>query len=155
MKQKLFLPRRAKVTQCLEILSCSDDPTAPYPPTWTFTLFNSCLSVCIPCACVNKLHSALLCWDLLVGIQGCNHFASVVGSVLRLKACTGTEGAASSKYRIAKVNYRLKRLKDTILIYLFLTLFLPMHSMHCLKPCTYITYSSSCEAHVCFTYALV
>ena len=80
---------------------------------WTFTLFNSHLSVWLPCACVNKLHHALL-----VDIQGCNHLASVVGSV---RACTGTEDAASSKFGLAKVNDGLKRLKDTILIYLFLT----------------------------------
>ena len=36
-----------------------------------------------------------------MGIQGCNHFASVVGSV---RACTGMEGAASSKFGLAKVN---------------------------------------------------
>ena len=45
---------------------------------WTFMLFNSRLSVHIPSTCVNRLRSALLCWDLLVGIQGCNWFASVV-----------------------------------------------------------------------------
>ena len=59
-------------------------------------------------------------------------FASVVGSV---RPCTGTEGATSSKFGCANVNDRLKRLKDTILIYLFLTSFLPMHSMHCPTPC--------------------
>ena len=94
---------------------------------WTFKLFNSSLSVH-----VNELCSALSCWDLLVGIQACNRFASVVVSV---RACTGTEGAASSKFGHANVNDRLNIL-DTILIYLFLTSFLPMHSMHCPTPCT-------------------
>ena len=91
---------------------------------WTFKLFNSRLSVRIATVCV--------CWDLLVGIQGCNRFASVVGSV---RECTGTEGAASSKFGRANVNDRIRSL-DTILIYLFLTSFLPMHSMHCPTPCT-------------------
>ena len=82
---------------------------------------------------VIELRSSLSCWDLLVGIQGCNRFASVVGSV---RVCTVMEGAASSKFGRANVNDRLKIL-DTILIYLFLTLFLPMHSMHCSTPCTH------------------
>ena len=34
------------------------------------------------------------------------------------------------------INDRLKILKDTILIYLFLTSFLPMHFMHCHTPYT-------------------
>ena len=58
-------------------------------------------------------------------------FASVVGLV---RACM--EGAASSKFGRANINDRLKILKDTILLYLFLTSFLPMHSMHCPTPCT-------------------
>ena len=33
------------------------------------------------CTCVDKQHGALLCWDLLMGIQGYNHFVSVVGLV--------------------------------------------------------------------------
>ena len=40
-----------------------------------------------------------------MGTQGWNHIASVVGPV---RACTGTEGAASSKLRHAKVNDGLK-----------------------------------------------
>ena len=55
---------------------------------WTFKLL---IAACLYayCARVNELRSALLCcsWKLLVGIQCCNHFASVVGSV---RACTGT-----------------------------------------------------------------
>ena len=70
---------------------------------WTFALFNSSLSVHILNACVIKMRSALTCWDLLVGIQGCNHFASVVGS---FRVCTGMEGVASSKFGFAKVNDR-------------------------------------------------
>ena len=70
----------------------------------TFKLFNSSQSVR-----VNELSSALSCWDLLVGIQGCNHFASVVGSV---RVCTGVEGAASSKFECANVNDRLKVLAN-------------------------------------------
>ena len=37
--------------------------------------------------------------DLQQGIQGCNHFASVVGSV---RACTGMKDAASSEFGLAK-----------------------------------------------------
>ena len=88
-----------------------------------------------------------------MGIQGCNCFASVVGSV---RACTGTEGVASSKFGLAKANDRLKgRLKDTILIYLVLTSFLRFpciapHHVHA-SP----TVPPVRPMHVCFTYALV
>ena len=73
---------------------------------------SSSIAVCLYAHCVrvNELHSALSCWDLLVGIQGCNRLASVVGSG---RACTGTEGAASSKFRRVNINDRLKIL-DTI-----------------------------------------
>ena len=39
------------------------------------------MSVRLQCTCVDKQHGALLCWDLLVGIQGYTHFVSVVGLV--------------------------------------------------------------------------
>ena len=132
-----------RTTPTLTTLSSSDGP------------LSSLIAACLYgyCARVNKLHSALLCWDLLVGIQGCNRFASVIGSV---RARTGTEGAASSKFRRANINDRLKIL-DTILIYLFFD-FVPAHAFHAL-PCTMhtscITYSSFCEAHACIAYALV
>ena len=58
------------------------------------------MSICLRCMCMNKLCGALLCWDQLVGTQGCNHFVSVVGSV---RVCSGMEGAdASSKSGLAK-----------------------------------------------------
>ena len=55
---------------------------------WTFKLL---IAACLYAYCVqvNGLRSALLCcsWELLVGIQGCSRFASVVGSV---RVCGGT-----------------------------------------------------------------
>ena len=112
--------------QCLETSFCAHNPYCPLSSS--NGPLSSLIAACLYeyCACVNILRSALLCWDLLVGIQGCN---------CSIRAGTGTEGAASSKFRRANINDRLKIL-DTILIYLFLTSFLPMHSMHCPAPCT-------------------
>ena len=81
--------------QCLETSFCSHNPyfTLSSSNGHSSSLIAACLYAY--CVCVNELHSALSCWDLLVGIQGCNRFASVVGPV---GACAGTEGAASSKF---------------------------------------------------------
>ena len=117
-------------------------PTLPYLILlqWTFKLFNSSPSVRILCKCKwTEQYLAML--GPAGGHTRLQSFASVVGSV---RACTGMEGAASSKFGHANVNDRLKRLKDTILIHLLLTLFLLMHSMHCPTPCKCITYSFSC-----------
>ena len=55
---------------------------------WTFKLLIAACQYAY-CVQVNGLRSALLCcsWELLVGIQCCNRFASVVGSV---RVCSGT-----------------------------------------------------------------
>ena len=118
--------------QCLETSFFSHNPyfTLSFSNGHSSSLIAACLHAY--CVHVNELRSALSCWDLLVGIQSCNHFASVVGSV---RSCTGMEGAVSSTYECANVNDRLKILKDTILIHL-LSSFLSMHYMHCLTPCT-------------------
>ena len=123
---------RRKVVQCLETSFCSQNLYFTLSSSNGYS--SSLIAVCLYAYCVhvNELRRALSCWDLLVSIQGWNRLASVVGSV---RACTGTEGAASSKFRRVNIIDRLKIL-DTILIYLFLTSFLPMHSMHCPTPCT-------------------
>ena len=107
---------------------------------------NSSLSVCKLCEWAAQSLSCYS-WDLLVGIQ-------VAIVLLQLLAQSGYAAAqkvhaASSKFGRAKVNDRLKWLKDTTLIYLFLTSLLPMHSMHCPTPCTHITYSSCCDRGPC------
>ena len=139
--------------QCLETSFCSHNPyfTLSSSNGHSNSLIAACLYTC--CVHVNELHSALSCWDLLVGIQVCNRFASVVGSV---RVCTGTEGAASSKFGHANVNDRLKNSghhSDLPVLD-----FVPAHAFHALPYTMHmscITYSSSCEAHACFMYALV
>ena len=85
---------------------------------WTFKLLTAaCLYAY--CGRMNELPSALSCWDLLVSIQGCNRFALV-------RACTGMEGAASSKFGHAKANDKLNRLKDTILTPLYVKIILTL-----------------------------
>lgn len=54
----------------------------------TFLLLAACPYPFLRCTCVNKLCSALLCWDLPVGIQSCSRFVSV-------QTC-------NSKFRLAK-----------------------------------------------------
>ena len=62
----------------MKISSCLEPPTSHHPP---MDLTLSHMSVRLRCTCVDKQHGALLCWDLLVGIQDYNHFVSVVGLV--------------------------------------------------------------------------
>ena len=61
-------------------------------------------------------------------IQGCNHFASVVGSV---RACTGMEVAASSKFGFAKVNGQTKKTEGYHSDLPVLD-FVPAHAFHAL-----------------------
>ena len=99
------------------------------------------------------LHLILLHWTFKL----CNRSLSVATHTMLvwMNCAVPVMLGRSSKFRCTNVNNRLKRLNDIILICLFLTSFLPMHSialpytMH--MSC--ITYSSSCKAHVCFTYA--
>ena len=119
-------------------------PTLPYPPPMDLQALNSSLSVCKLCEWAAQSLSCYS-WDLLVGI----HVAIVL---LQLLAQSGH--AVAQKVQLAassNVPRSMTRLKDTILIYLFLTSFLPVHSMHCTTPCTHITYSSCCDrAHAVF-----
>ena len=109
---------------------------------WTFKLINSSMSVRILCVCEYTVQCLVV-----LGPAG-GHYLS--GWALARKV--------SSKFGRANVNDRLKILKDTILIYLFLTSFLPMHSIHCPTPCTCHaspTVPPAGHGHACFMYALV
>ena len=134
-KQKLFYHIQAKGSAMFGSSFCSHNPYFYFTLSSSNGHSSSLIAAFLYASCVhmNELRSALSCWDLLVGIQGCNHFASVVGSV---RACTGREGAASSNFRCANVNSTERHHSD-LASYLFLTSFLPIHSMHCPTPCTH------------------
>ena len=111
---------------------------------WTLPLFNSHMSVHLWCKGVNAC--AVPCWAGTC--WWANKVAIVLSSCRLSQGVQWHRGAASSKFGLAKVNDWLHRLKDCILIYLFVPLFLPMYSVHYPAPCTCIAYSSSCEAHM-------
>ena len=106
--------------------------------------FKLLIAACLYAYCVNELCSAscsaLCCWW--------TYKVAIV--LLQLLAQSGR--AVAWKVQLAAssdVPRSMTRLKDIILIYLFLTSFLPVHYMHCPTPCSHITYSYCCDRGPC------